>query len=279
MSMPDLDIQPLSDACGVQVNGLDLSAVSPDQVQALKGLLAERGVLFFHDQTLSPQQHIAFARLWGEIDINRYFPADSEFPEIAEVRKDEGQTTNIGGGWHTDHSYDVAPAMGSILLAREVPPTGGDTLFSSMYAAYEGLSDGLKATLAGLRAEHSADHIYGPDGVYSKTDQGTALKGQDERTGAVHPVVITHPQSGRKALYVNPAFTLKFEGWTREESLPLLTYLYAQAMRQENTCRLEWRKGSLAVWDNRSTWHLAKNDYQGHRRLMHRITIAGCELS
>jgi len=165
--------------------------------------------------------------------------------------------------------------MGSILLARETPPSGGDTLFASMYAAYDGLSEGLKRTLASLRAVHSADHIYGPDGAYAQTDLKDMLKGQGEKTGATHPAVITHPESGRKALYVNPAFTLRFEGWTREESLALLTYLYSQAMRPEITCKLQWRPGSLAVWDNRSTWHFAKNDYQGERRLMHRITVAG----
>jgi taurine dioxygenase len=147
-----------------------------------------------------------------------------------------------------------------------------------MYAAYDGLSDRLKQTLAGLRAVHSADHIYGPDGAYAATDIGATLKGQELKTGAVHPVVITHPDSGKKALYVNPAFTLRFEGWTREESLPLLQYLYAQAMRPEITCTLKWRPGSIAVWDNRATWHFAKNDYHGERRLMHRITVAGVAL-
>jgi taurine dioxygenase len=241
----------------------------------LKATLADRGVIFIEGQSLTPEQHIAFARRWGEIDINRYFPTDPRYPEIAEVRKEKDQTTNIGGGWHTDHSYDQEPAMGSILLARETPPSGGDTLFSSMYAAYDGLSDGLKRTLEGLRAVHSADHIYGPDGAYAQTDLKDIFKGQDEKTGAVHPAVITHPLSGRKALYVNPAFTLRFEGWTREESQPLLTYLYAQAIRPEITCRLQWRPGSVAVWDNRATWHFARNDYHGHRRLMHRITVAG----
>ena len=204
----------------------------------MRRALADRGVLFLEGQSLTPEQHIAFARRWGEIDINNYFPTDPTYPEIALVRKEKGETTNIGGGWHTDHSYDQVPAMGSILLARETPPTGGDTLFASMYAAYDGLSDGLKATLEGLRAVHSADHVYGPQGFYANTDIAGTLKGQGLKTGAVHPVVITHPVSGRKALFVNPAFTISFDGWTREESLPLLQYLYAQAMREEITCRL-----------------------------------------
>ncbi len=278
MNPASLDITPLSEACGARIGGVDLNALTEPQFEVLKSTLAERGVIFIPDQTLTPEQHIAFARRWGEIDINRYFPADARHPEIAEVRKEKDQTTNIGGGWHTDHSYDAIPAMGSILLARETPPSGGDTLFASMYAAYEGLSAGLKRALEGLRALHSADHVYGPDGVYAATDLKDMLKGQAERTGAIHPVVITHPVSGRKALYVNPAFTLRFEGWTREESVPLLSYLYAQAIRPEITCRLQWTPGAIAIWDNRSTWHFAKNDYQGHRRLMHRITLAGAPL-
>lgn len=273
-----IDIQPLADKCGAEARGIDLKAIDDAEMETLKAAVFDRGVLFVRDQELTPEDHIAFARRWGDIDINNYFPANGGHPEIAEVRKAETQTTNIGGGWHTDHSYDQVPAMGSILLARETPPSGGDTLFSSMGAAYDSLSDGLKAMLQTLRAVHSADHIYGEDGIYAKTDQGADLKGHDISASAVHPVVIRHPMTGRKILYVNPAFTLHFEGWTRDESIPLLGYLYSVAMRPEFHCRLNWAPGSIAIWDNRSTWHLAMNDYQGHRRLMHRITISGVAL-
>jgi taurine dioxygenase len=245
----------------------------------LRSAVAENGVVAVRGQDLSPEQHIAFARQWGEIDYNRFFPINELYPEIALVQKEENQKVNIGGGWHTDHSYDVEPAMGSILLARELPPSGGDTLFASMYAAYDSLSDGLKATLETMRAVHTADHIYGHDGAYAKTDIASIFRGHDEQTLAVHPVIITHPTSGRKALYVNPSFTTRFDGWTREESLPLLQYLYAQAIAQDNVCTLQWKPGSVAIWDNRASWHFAKNDYHGHRRVMHRITIAGCALS
>jgi len=278
MAYETVEVRRLTGGCGAEVLGVDLESMSNRQWDEVQQAFTEHGVIFFRDQELTPEQHIAFARRWGPIDINRYFTPVAGHPEIAEVRKEKDQTTNIGGGWHTDHSYDAIPAMGSILLARETPPSGGDTLFASMYAAYEGLSAGLKRALEGLRALHSADHVYGPDGVYAATDLKDMLKGQGERTGAIHPVVITHPVSGRKALYVNPAFTLRFEGWTREESVPLLTYLYAQAIRPEITCRLQWTPGAIAIWDNRSTWHFAKNDYQGHRRLMHRITLAGAPL-
>lgn len=236
-----MHIQPIADHCGAEASGIDLRTLDDAGIDALKAAVFDRGVLFVRDQDLTPEDHIAFARRWGAIDINNYFPANGGHPEIAEVRKAEAQTTNIGGGWHTDHSYDQVPAMGSILLARETPPSGGDTLFSSLGAAYNSLSDGLKATLETLRAVHSADHIYGEDGIYSKTDQGADLKGHDISANAVHPVVIRHPVTGRKILYVNPAFTLHFEGWTRKESMPLLAYLYSVAMRPNFTAACNGR--------------------------------------
>ncbi len=273
--MSQLQFRPLSSHVGVEVLGIDVNMIDGESFASLSHALADHGVIFIRDQQLTPEQHIAFARRWGDIDVNNYFPANGGYPEIAEVRKAENQQTNIGGGWHTDHSYDPVPAMGSILVARETPPSGGDTLFASMGAAFDSLSDGLKDTLRGLKAVHSADHIYSADGIYSKTDQADNLKGHDVHASAVHPVIIRHPKSGREILYVNPAFTLHFEGWTREESMPLLSYLYGVGMRDEFQCRLQWSPGSIAIWDNRSTWHYAMNDYHGHRRLMHRITISG----
>ncbi len=268
-------MQPLAGAVGVEINDFDMASAGAAEIDAIKAAVFDHGVAVLRDQSITPEDHIAFARAWGGIDVNNYFPANGGYPEIAEVRKAETQMVNIGGGWHTDHSYDQVPAMGSILVARELPPVGGDTLFASMGAAYDALSPGLQATLATMRAVHSADHIYGPEGVYSQTDQADDLKGQDLHTRAVHPVVIRHPRTGRKLLYVNPAFTLHFEGWTREESLPLLQYLYSVAMRDEFQCRVQWAPGSVAIWDNRSTWHFAVNDYHGHRRVMHRITLTG----
>ena len=173
------------------------------------------------------------------------------------------------------------PALGSVLYAREVPPTGGDTLFASMYAAYDALSDGLKQTLHGLRACHSSRHVFGAANPRrSKGDLNDRIKNPELATqDAVHPVVIRHPGSGRRALYVNPGFTLRFEGWTDEESRPLLDYLYRHASRPEFTCRFRWQPGSLAFWDNRATWHYALNDYHGERRLLHRITVEGVTLT
>ncbi len=270
-----MKLTPMAEHVGTEITEVDLATIGDADLQALRQTLAERGMVAIRDQSLSPEQHIAFAKRWGGIDVNPFFPTNSGYPEIAEVRKAEKQQSNIGGGWHTDHSFDQVPAMGSILVARELPPVGGDTLFASMGAAYDALSDGLKDTLATLRAVHSADHIYQPGGYYAQSDMADEMRGQDLSTRAVHPVMIRHPVTGRKLLYVNGAFTLHFEGWTREESLPLLQYLYQVASREDFQCRLHWQPGSVAIWDNRSTWHLAMNDYHGHRRVMHRITLSG----
>jgi taurine dioxygenase len=277
MQNDTIQIRPLSGAVGAEVAGIDLAApLSPAAHRAIRETVAGSGVAVFREQRLTPEQHIGLARQFGPINVNRFFAHLEGTPEIALVSKEPDQTRNIGGGWHTDHSYDVVPAMGSMLYAREVPPTGGDTLFASMYAAYDALSDGLKRTLAGLKAVHSSRHVFGV-----KRDDMNGRIGNPELAtqDAVHPVVIRHPDSGRQALYVNPGFTLRFEGWTDEESRPLLQFLYQHAQRPDFTCRLQWQAGTLAFWDNRATWHYALNDYQGHRRLMHRITLDGVALA
>ncbi|GAC1574594.1 MAG: TauD/TfdA family dioxygenase [Novosphingobium sp.] len=270
-----MKMQPMSEHIGIEVSDIDLAAIDDAELAAIKDAVFQSGMVAVRGQTITPEQHIAFARRWGGIDINNYFPVNGEFAEIAEVRKAENQTTNIGGGWHTDHSYDQVPAMGSILVARELPPTGGDTLFASMGAAYDSLSAGLKATLETLKAVHSADHIYRPDGYYAQTDMADEMRGHDQVTRAVHPVVIRHPVTGRKVLYVNGAFTLHFEGWTREESLPLLNYLVSVGARAEFACRLQWQQGTVAIWDNRSTQHYAVMDYPPCHRKMERAGIIG----
>ncbi len=277
-----VDVIPTNGGVGAEVHGVDLAGeLGNADFAAIRDAFFEHGVIFFRDQKLTPEQHIAFAERWGPININRFFAAVDGYPQIAEVRKEPDQKANIGGGWHTDHSYDEAPAMGSILLAREVPPRGGDTLFASMYAAYDALSDGLKDTLSRLNAVHSSRHVFGRGG-YHDDDGGTEgrIGNREAATqDAIHPVVLAHPDTGRKALYVNRAFTTHIDGWTVEESQPLLQYLYQHAARPEFTCRFEWREGSIAFWDNRCTWHYAANDYHGARRLMHRITVEGSKLN
>ena len=279
MSGSAMQVRKVTGGCGAEITGIDVKRLSNSEWDGVRSAFAEHGVIFIRDQDLTPDQHLDFARKWAPIDINRFFTAVDGYPEIAEVRKEKAQKQNIGGHWHTDHSYDQAPAMGSLLLARELPEEGGDTLFANMYRAYETLSDGLKQMLLGLRAVHSSRHVFGAGAAYKATDLKDKFKGEDKVGDVVHPVVIRHPLSGRPALYVNPAFTTHFEGWSAEDSKPLLEHLYRHAVRPEFTCRFHWAPGSLAFWDNRATWHLAVNDYHGERRLMHRITVAGCELA
>ncbi|MBI5940192.1 MAG: TauD/TfdA family dioxygenase [Caulobacterales bacterium] len=272
-----LRIQPTA-GCGANVSDVDLARLTDAEVAQLRQALFDHGALFFRGQSLTPEQHIALAERIAPIDVNRFFPAAPGYPVIAKVEKTAEQTTNIGGGWHTDHSYDLEPAMGSVLVARDLPPSGGDTLFADMYAAYDTLDAGTKAQIAGLRAVHGSDHVFGEKGVYAQTDQPELARGGVETPETVHPVVIRHPGSGKPVLYVNPSFTLRFEGQTREESLPLLMKLYAHAMNMDRVHTLVWEPGMVAIWDNRATWHFAKNDYHGRYRLMHRITLAGCPL-
>jgi taurine dioxygenase len=270
----DIRVQPISHAVGAEICGADLTDLSDADFKIVRRAFIDHGVIFLHGQDLSPEQHIAFAKRWGKINVNRFLAAVDGYPQIAEVHKGPDQTFNIGGSWHTDHSYDVEPAMGSILYALEVPPTGGDTLFASMYAAYDALSDGLKTTLESLEAVHSSRHVFGSETSNEQTG-GRISNAEAAKQDSIHPVVIRHPESGRKALYVNPGFTVCFNGWTRAESKPLLDFLYEHARQPEFTFRFRWKRGSIAFWDNRATWHYALNDYHGQSRRMHRITIEG----
>lgn len=282
METNGISIRPSGGGVGAFVDGIDLARdLSGNVVGELRSALGDHGVLFFRDQRLTPAQHELVAEHFGQINVNRFFTAVDGHPRIAQVLKEPEQERNIGGGWHTDHSYDEVPAMGSILLGREVPERGGDTIFSNMYRAYEALSDGLKKTLEGMRAVHSSRHVFGNEARYVKedTDLAERFTNRDAATqDSVHPVIIRHPISGAKALYVNPGFTIHFEGWTKEESAPLLQHLYAHAVRPEFTYRFSWEVGSIAFWDNRASWHYALNDYAGQRRLMHRITVEGDRL-
>lgn len=278
--MGQIEVVPVSGGVGVEVHNVDIKAgIDAGTFDELRTAFVEHGLIFLRDQDITPDEHIAFAERWGEININRFFPRLDGYDQIATVTKEPDQTTNIGGGWHTDHSYDHVPAMGSILIARETPPVGGDTLFACMYTAYDTLSDGLKQTLEDMKAVHSSRHIFGEQSSYRDTMKDRFSNPEDATQDAVHPVVITHPESGRKALYVNPGFTLHFDGWTEAESKPLLDFLYSHAVQLEHTTRFQWAPGSIAFWDNRCTWHYALNDYHGTRREMHRITIEGSPIS
>lgn len=274
-----MQISKASTAVGATVEDVDVTALTDSEFADVRQAFHDHGTLFFRDQKLTPEEHIAFAERWGAIDFNRFFKRREGYPEIAEVLKEPDQELNIGGGWHTDHSYDEAPAMGSILYALEIPPSGGDTLFAGMAAAYDGLDDGMKDKIKDLKARHGNAHIFGEESEYRKAIGDRYTNADQAGQTAVHPVVLAHPETGVKGLYVNPGFTLEIVDVEPEESKALLEELYAHIMQERFHHRHQWRAGDLAMWDNRSTWHYALNDYQGHRRYLNRITIEGVALS
>ena len=264
-------VQRMAGAIGAEIGGVKLRPDLPGAVIAeLRRLWLEHLVLFFRNQELTPQELAAVARRFGEVMYYPFLKGLDEAPEVIEVVKLEHETVNFGGLWHSDTAYLAEPPMATMLIAREVPPYGGDTLFASLYAAYDALSDGMKQMLAALHAVNSS----------SKAEKSRTREDRDANEAprvleAEHPVVRTHPETGRKALYVNGGHTLRFVGMTEAESAPLLEYLFAHQVRPEFTCRFHWEPGSAAFWDNRCALHNPINDYHGFRRIMHRVTLAG----
>ncbi|MBP0466702.1 TauD/TfdA family dioxygenase [Roseomonas sp. PWR1] len=270
-----LTVARASGSCGAEVSGLDVSAPLDDRTIAeLRAIWLEHGVMFLRDVHLPPRDFLAFAARFGTPVEYPFVRGLDGFPQITPVIKEPHERINFGGVWHSDTAYLERPPMATMLLAREVPPAGGDTIFADARAAYDALSPGLRATLDGLRAINSS----------KKADASKTREDRQKERGAVtnaevleaaHPVVRTHPETGRRALYVNLGHTSQFEGWTVEESKPLLDFLFAHIMKPEFTCRFRWAPGSLALWDNRAVQHYPVNDYHGHRREMHRITLQG----
>jgi len=280
MTYRTISVNKISGALGAEISGVDLARSNLDDevIGEVRQALVDNCVIFFRDQNLTPDQHLAFGRRFGELQIHDFVAGMEENEQILEVRKEADELRNFGGGWHTDVSYLEKPALGSVLYAHEVPAYGGDTMFANQYLAYETLSDGLKATLGGMRAMHSARKSYGlysPRAVANVQSSMKIHATEDAHAEVDHPVVRTHVESGKKALYVHGIFTTRFQDITEEESAPLLNYLYSHAVRPEFTCRLRWEKGSIAFWDNRAVQHNAINDYHGQRRVMHRVTIEG----
>ncbi|HEX5796600.1 MAG TPA: TauD/TfdA family dioxygenase [Geminicoccaceae bacterium] len=275
MTQTRLEIRPLSPALGAEVLGVDLAGPLDDgTVRALRAALLEHVVIFCRDQELAPPQLLALAERFGEVAEYPFVKGLPDFPLVLPVVKEAHERANFGGVWHTDTAYLERPAMATLLYALETPPVGGDTMFANMYLAYEALSEGMQRLLGGLRAVNVAGKATARqtrEEMHAK--RGTAA--DVAATSAVHPVVRTHPETGRRALYVNLAHTVRFEGMTEAESAPLLDYLFAHQIQPEFTCRFAWRPGSLALWDNRASLHYPLNDYHGHRRVMHRVSIAG----
>jgi taurine dioxygenase len=270
-----LEIKKIAGALGAEIHGVDLDTPpSVGVVAEIRRALLEHLVIFLRDQHLTVAQFLAFARTLGQPIEYPLIKGLPDYPDVIEVTKLEHEKANFGGIWHSDTTYLEHPPMGSMLLAREVPPAGGDTLFANQYLAYETLSTGLRRLLDGVLAVSSSAKA---DATSTREDRVNKDGRQDAKKEylAEHPAVRTHPETGRKALYVNVAHTVRFKDMTDEESAPLLDYLFLHQTRPEFTCRFQWQVGSLAFWDNRCTQHNPVNDYHGYRRVMHRITLAG----
>ncbi|MEC8204421.1 MAG: TauD/TfdA family dioxygenase, partial [Pseudomonadota bacterium] len=273
-----IDVRPVAGGIGAEIFGPDLSEdLSEEMVAAVRSALLKHCVIFFRDQKISDDDLARFGRQFGELaplPPHRQFPG--KFPELLVVDKKPEDKLNFGWEWHSDTSHLEVPSLGSILVAKIVPPTGGDTFFANQYLAYDSLSDGMKKMLVRMRAVHSNGRILRTLAEGKTPPRGSESMSADwAEMWATHPVVRTHPETGRKALYVNEMHTERFEDMTVDESQPLLQFLYEHSTRPELTCRFQWEEGSIAFWDNRCAQHLALNDYPGHRRLMHRVQVKG----
>ena len=272
-----IEVAPIAGALGAEISGVDVAQDLDDGVIGeIRQALLDHGVIFFRDQTLSVDRHKAFTRRFGDIFIHPNYNGVSADPEIVDIKREPGDRKIVGEDWHTDTTMVADPPMGAILYAIEVPPYGGDTLFANQYLAYEALSDGLKRTLEGLKAIHTDRMVAGPQaGMNAQRSTKVREDSAWRETISVHPVVRTHPETGRKLLFVNRSYTVGFEGWTEAESRPLLDFLLEHGHRPEFTCRFRWTNGAIAFWDNRCTKHLAVHDAGPYRRIMRRTQISG----
>lgn len=272
-----ISVVPIASTIGAEITGVDLaSELSAEQVSVLRQALLDHCVIFFRDQVLDEAQHKRLARRFGDIFVHPNFDTGDHDPEIVTIVRVPGDERIIGEDWHTDTTMMAAPPMGAILYGVEVPAVGGDTLFANQYLAYEMLSDGMKSILAGLRCAHSDRRVVGPASPFAGKRSTAIINDADwTETVSLHPVVRTHPETGRKALFVNHSYSVCFEGMREDESTPLLNWLMDWGHRPEFTCRFRWTPGAVAFWDNRCVKHLAVHDVHADRRVMRRVQIAG----
>ncbi|HMC39620.1 MAG TPA: TauD/TfdA family dioxygenase [Acidimicrobiales bacterium] len=274
-----MEVKQAAGALGAEMTGLDLRSVrTADDMAALAQALADHLVVFLRDQELDLDELERVTDLLGGRDVTPYVAPVEGRPYVIRVIKEPGDVINFANAWHTDLSYLPIPPSYTLLHAHEVPPFGGDTLWANQYLAFETLSSGLRDTLVGLRAVHSAGLAYGTGGLLDRARSLTSMAiepSPDAYEEHVHPVVRRHPVTGRLSLYVNPVYTNRFDGWTPAESQPLLEHLYRHATTENLTFRLRWEEGTLAIWDNRCTLHNALNDYSGVRREMFRTSVKG----
>jgi len=277
MGMDRLDIRPLAGALGAEIVGLDLSVpLVESAANALRKALLDFGVVFLRDQSLTVEQHKAVARHFGDIFVHPNVKGSGDDPEIVFVRRQPGDQAIVGEDWHSDTAMMQSPPMGAVLYGMEVPPYGGDTLFACQHAALNALSPAMQRLLGTLKGVNSDRNVAGPRaGLNAKRSTKVREDVAWSETFHLHPVVRTHPETERKALFVNRPYTLSFEGMTEAESRPLLEFLFQHSVRPEFTCRFRWTTGAVAIWDNRCVLHLAVNDAGPYSRLMRRVQIAG----
>ena len=276
MAFPNLQVNRLAGAMGAEVLGIDLSRAQTDEtIAAIRALLLEYGAIFFREQTLDDARLKGFAGRFGTFFRHPYFLPEGD-PDVIVIRRAPGDKRIVGEGWHSDTPATAAPPMASMLYGEDVPPYGGDTMFANQYLAYESLSPAMQRMLEGMRAVYSDTRVAG---VSQQRNAQSATKSREDphfrHSEGVHPVVRTHPETGRKALYIVRPLMLRFEGMTKDESDGLAEFLFDRSHRPEFTCRFRWRAGSLAFWDNRCTQHSAINDYPAETRIMHRVTVCG----
>jgi taurine dioxygenase len=281
MTFQTIDVQPLSSAIGAEIFGVDLSQdLSQETFSEIQQAFLDHLVIFFRDQDLTVDQQISFARRFGPLLVDPFIAGPDDRPELMVVAREKHEQRAFGENWHSDNSYLDKPPLGSFLYGVEIPPHGGDTLFANQYQAFETLSPGLQAVLEKLCAVH-APRGYHKAIAAGQFDDGSMKLRDDElmeqtlTAEATHPVVRTHPQTGRKALYINKSYTVGFKDWTEAESRPLLDFLIDYAVKPEFSCRFRWQPKSMALWDNRCAMHLAINDVHGYRRVMHRVVAEG----
>lgn len=283
MAYQHIEVDASVGRVGAVVSGVDLSRPLPAGVfDEIKRAWLRHGVLFFRDQSLAPAEQAAFAARLGELDVYPFMQAVDSHPNVIPIIKEPDAKVNFGGGWHTDTSYLERPPMATLLYAVEVPDEGGDTLFADASAAYDDLSAGMKRLLDGLMGIYSPKVVHGKDGAYAhlaaqSNDLGAAYGGNEAfaESEVEHPLIRTHPETGRKSIYCSRAHTHRIKDMTREESLPIFTYLNEHLTRRQYVTRFKWTRGSLALWDNRCLFHHALNDYHGKRRHMHRVIVRG----
>src|SRR5260221_7183216 len=276
MSYETITVKPLTGALGAEIGGLDLRApLSNRQRSELHDAFLAHCAIYIRDQDIGPDDMLRYARYFAEPTIYPFVEGMPGYPQIFELRKEPDQAVNVGNAWHSDTTYLEKPPIGTMLYAREVPDYGGDTMVANQYLAYEALSPGMQAMLGGLTGIYSAGMR--SDGGRSGRAENKYMKMRDtdnaDRYEAEHPVVRTHPETGRKALYVSNRHTIRFKGMTEEESKPLIDFLQAHCTRPEFTARIRWEKGTITIWDNRCCQHFAINDYQGQRRVLRRLPV------